>query len=52
VGLRRLNKEVAYVKYMGEDHWPGTWSPASLIDYWTRVVQWFDGHLEPAPHTH
>lgn len=47
VGLRRLGKEVVFARYRGEDHWPGDWSPANLIDYWTRVVQWFDGHLLP-----
>jgi dipeptidyl aminopeptidase/acylaminoacyl peptidase len=45
VGLRRLRREVVFVRYGGEDHWPGDWSPANVIDYWNRVVQWFDGHL-------
>ncbi|HEY2390465.1 MAG TPA: prolyl oligopeptidase family serine peptidase [Candidatus Angelobacter sp.] len=47
IGLRRLRKEVVYVRYAGEDHWPGGWSPPNVIDYWNRVVQWFDGHLSP-----
>jgi dipeptidyl aminopeptidase/acylaminoacyl peptidase len=51
VGLRRLGKQVVYVRYAGEDHWPGTWSSANIIDYWNRVIQWFDDHLSPAGKT-
>jgi dipeptidyl aminopeptidase/acylaminoacyl peptidase len=47
VGLRRLRKEVVLVRYGGEEHWPGAFSQANLIDYWNRVLQWFDGHLLP-----
>jgi dipeptidyl aminopeptidase/acylaminoacyl peptidase len=46
VGLRRLGKEVVYAKYAGEEHWEGTWSPANVEDYWTRVLDWFDKHLK------
>jgi dipeptidyl aminopeptidase/acylaminoacyl peptidase len=49
VGLRRLGKEVVYAKYEGEDHWEGTWGHANAVDYWKRVIAWFDGHLKPAP---
>lgn len=46
VGLRRLGKEVVYAKYEGEDHWQGTWGHANAIDYWKRVIGWFDAHLK------
>jgi dipeptidyl aminopeptidase/acylaminoacyl peptidase len=46
VGLRRLGKEVVYAKYAGEGHSEYTWSSANVIDYWTRVIDWFDGHLK------
>jgi dipeptidyl aminopeptidase/acylaminoacyl peptidase len=45
VALRRLGKEVVYAKYAGEDHWEGTWSAANAVDYWNRVIAWFDSHL-------
>ncbi len=47
VALRRLGKEVVYAKYEGEDHWQGTWGRANAIDYWQRVIDWFDRHLGP-----
>jgi len=46
VGLRRLGKEVVYAKYHGEEHWEGTWSLANVQDYWSRVLDWFDRHLD------
>ena len=46
VALRRLGKEVVYAKYAGEEHWEGTWSLANAKDYWSRVFDWFDQHLE------
>jgi dipeptidyl aminopeptidase/acylaminoacyl peptidase len=45
VGLRRLGKEVVFAKYEGEGHWEGRWSHANQIDYWNRVIDWFDVHL-------
>jgi dipeptidyl aminopeptidase/acylaminoacyl peptidase len=48
IGLRRLGKEVVYAKYAGEEHWPGTWNPANVTDYWNRVIDWFDRHLTPS----
>jgi len=48
VALRRLGKEVVYAKYAGEDHWEGTWSAANAVDYWERVIGWFDAHLSTA----
>ncbi len=46
VGLRRLGKEVTFVKYAGETHWEGLWGAPNIIDYWTRVISWFDRHLK------
>jgi dipeptidyl aminopeptidase/acylaminoacyl peptidase len=48
VGLRRLGKEAVYARYEGEGHWPGTWGHANAVDYWDRVLEWFDEHIGPA----
>jgi dipeptidyl aminopeptidase/acylaminoacyl peptidase len=45
VGLRRLGKEVTYANYAGEEHWEGTWGLANAVDYWNRVIAWFDHHM-------
>jgi dipeptidyl aminopeptidase/acylaminoacyl peptidase len=46
VGLRRLGKEVLYVKYAGEGHSPSDdWSYANQVDFATRMLSWFDTHL-------
>ena len=45
VGLRRLGKEVVYVKYEGEGHWQGTWGYANVLDYWNRLIDWFDERI-------
>ncbi len=39
-------KDITYARYVGEDHWPGTWSHANVVDYWNRVFAWFDQHLD------
>jgi len=44
VGLRRLGKEVLYAKYEGEGH--GIEGYANKIDYWNRMIGWFDLHLK------
>ncbi len=46
VALRRLNKEVSYANYGGEEHWEGTWGMPNVLDYWSRVLGWFDTHLQ------
>ena len=46
VGLRRLGREVVYAKYAGEEHHQAQWSFANQLDYWTRVIAWFDEHLK------
>lgn len=46
VALRRLGKEVEYARYENEDHWQGTWRYANALDYWDRVITWFDRHLQ------
>ena len=45
VGLRRLGKEVDYVKYQGENHYAGMWSYADQLDYANRMIDWFARHL-------
>jgi dipeptidyl aminopeptidase/acylaminoacyl peptidase len=47
VGLRRLGKEAVYARYEGEGHWQGTWGHANAVDYWDRVLAWFDEHIGP-----
>ncbi len=46
VALRRLGREVEYVKYDGEGHSPIYWRSANQIDLWARVIGWLDGHLK------
>jgi dipeptidyl aminopeptidase/acylaminoacyl peptidase len=46
VGLRRLNKEATYVKYEGQDHLVGNWPYAIRVDYFNRILAWFDQHLK------
>jgi dipeptidyl aminopeptidase/acylaminoacyl peptidase len=45
VGLRRLGREVMFVRYEGEDHHPGTWSVANATDYWERIFAWLDRYM-------
>jgi dipeptidyl aminopeptidase/acylaminoacyl peptidase len=49
VGLHRLGKEVTYVKYEGEDHYPGEWDYLNQVDYLDRVISWFQRHLASGP---
>ncbi len=51
VGLRRLGKEVVYAKYAGEGHGEYTWGLANAVDYWNRVIDWFDSHLKKPAQT-
>jgi dipeptidyl aminopeptidase/acylaminoacyl peptidase len=45
IGLRRLGKPVVYVRYDGEGHWQGTWGRENVVDYWNRMINWFDTYL-------
>lgn len=47
VDLRRLRREVVYVRYDGENHGEESWSPPNQRDYIDRMLQWFDTHLKP-----
>jgi dipeptidyl aminopeptidase/acylaminoacyl peptidase len=48
VGLRRLGKEVVYLRYEGEGHMLE--GHANQVDYVTRMLEWFDEHLKaPRP---
>jgi dipeptidyl aminopeptidase/acylaminoacyl peptidase len=49
VGLRRLDRPVALARYEGEGHWSGDWSVANQMDYWRRLLGWFDRHMGPGP---
>jgi dipeptidyl aminopeptidase/acylaminoacyl peptidase len=46
VDLRRLGKEVEYVRYEGEGHSPLNWKYANQVDFCNRVIVWFDAHLK------
>jgi dipeptidyl aminopeptidase/acylaminoacyl peptidase len=46
VGLRRLGKDVVYAKYAGEGHGENDWSDSNRVDYFQRVIGWFDSHLK------
>jgi dipeptidyl aminopeptidase/acylaminoacyl peptidase len=45
-GLRRLGKQVVYVEYQGEEHVPALWAYSNQIDFYNRVIAWFDGRLK------
>ncbi len=49
VDLRRLGKEVEYVKYEGEGHPPLNWKYANQVDFCNRVIAWFGAHLKSPP---
>lgn len=49
VDLRRLGKEVEYVKYGGEGHSPVYWSYADQLDFCNRMIAWFDKYLKAGP---
>jgi len=51
VDLRRLGKEVSYANYGGEEHVEQEWGIANQKDYWNRVIDWFDTHLQPVSRT-
>ncbi len=46
MGLARLEKEVVLLKYKEADHAPNFWSNEKLVDYWERVLNWFDEYLK------
>ncbi len=48
VALRRLGKEVEYVKYRGEGHSAVYWNNANQVDYCRRMLSWFDRYLHDA----
>lgn len=47
VGLKRLQKDVTYLRYGGESHVLAQYP--NLVDYWQRVLAFFDGKLKGAP---
>lgn len=45
--LRRLGKtELVYARYRGEEHVPSEWGYANQLDYLSRIIAWFNKHLE------
>jgi dipeptidyl aminopeptidase/acylaminoacyl peptidase len=46
VGLKRLGKDVTYLRYGGEGHVLAV--QANLVDYWTRVIAFLDKHVKGA----
>jgi dipeptidyl aminopeptidase/acylaminoacyl peptidase len=42
--LRRLGKPVEYARYRDTGH--SMTDPANQLDYWRRVIEWFDRHLK------
>jgi dipeptidyl aminopeptidase/acylaminoacyl peptidase len=46
--LRRLNKEVEWVRYVNGGHRPPN-SVAESIDFENRIVAWYDKYLKPSP---
>ncbi|MDE0018563.1 MAG: prolyl oligopeptidase family serine peptidase [Candidatus Poribacteria bacterium] len=48
-GLRRLGKKAVLVRYEDEGHVPQKGRYPNVIDYWQRVLTWFDEHLSESP---
>jgi dipeptidyl aminopeptidase/acylaminoacyl peptidase len=44
-GLRRLKKPAELAIYHGESHSQGDWRRANVIDFWERMIGWFDRYL-------
>ena len=44
-GLRRLGKKAVLARYEGEGHTPQQGRYPNVVDYWQRVLTWFDEHL-------
>lgn len=47
VALRRLGKEVKYIKYQGENHYEATWGYANQADFLREMIDWFEYHIGP-----
>ncbi len=45
--LNGLGRTVTLVEYPYEDHGPA--SRETVLDYWARVIEWFDRHVKRAP---
>lgn len=46
VGLRRLNKEVLYLKYQAGEHGTSSFNSMDSIDYFNRFISFFDERLK------
>jgi dipeptidyl aminopeptidase/acylaminoacyl peptidase len=51
-GLARLGQAVALACYRNADHYYGNWSTPQLVDFWQRVLSWFDEYLQPGDGAH
>ncbi len=49
VGLKRLGKDVTYLRYGGEGHVLASYE--NLVDYWNRVMAFYDQRLGPPSQT-
>jgi len=47
VGLKRLNRDVTYLRYGGEGHTLASYG--NLVDYWNRVIAFYNQRLGPTP---
>jgi len=46
--LYRLQRDAVFVRYWGEGHVPT--GPANIRDFWQRIFEWYDLHLNEGPH--
>jgi dipeptidyl aminopeptidase/acylaminoacyl peptidase len=44
--MQSLGKEVEYARYAGENHTETNWRYPDQQDYVTRMIQWFQSHLQ------
>jgi dipeptidyl aminopeptidase/acylaminoacyl peptidase len=50
--LQRLGKDVVFAEYKGGGHDPSAWSYANQLDYYRRVIEWFDRSLQSNSRLH
>jgi dipeptidyl aminopeptidase/acylaminoacyl peptidase len=46
VGLRRLGKEVTYLRYTREGHWEGEWQYSDVYDEFQRIQEFLLLHFK------
>ena len=45
-GLKRLGREVEFVRFPHESHGIGNGQPKHRLEYLQHIVRWFDNHLK------